>query len=405
MPALAARGWLLGALALLAAPAPAIAVPDAQAAVYRSCNLSLKDHDPPGGTPAYDLGVRRRGTSCRTAIKVMKAFHRCRTPSRHRCGRKLLARWRCAGARQPGINSFRGTFTCRSGRRRVSSSYRQATPECFGAAARDPRLPCVNPTLSVFPPLGGADPDRTWGCDVAAVKGACVFGAGEAQARGHFALVGDSHTLHWRSALFVVAEARRWRGYTIATGGCFFSEAVGGYLPGCVPWYRGAQAWFKDHPEVSTVFVTSNADTPVAAPAGKSALDVKVDGFRRAWQALPKTVKHIVVLRDTPRGSQTQLECLKRVAAAGEEPPGPACPLPRSVAVRKDAGVSTALRLQSKRYRYVDLTRYFCDDHDCYGVIGGASVQLDQWGHVVTTFMRTLGPYLLRGLRRLEASW
>ncbi len=404
MIALTRRRSPLAILALVVAAvvlALALGAQNARAASYERCSLSQRNQEPPGGTPAYNLRVKQRNTSCRAAIKVMKAFHKCRTEKRYRCGKRVIGRWRCAGKTDAGRPTFHGTFTCKSANRRIYSSYQQDTPACYGAAARDPKRPCTNPTRSVFPPLGGADPDKTWQCDTSVVVGACVFGVPAAQATGSFALVGDSHTVHWRSALSVVAQAKRWTGYTIATGGCFFSEAVGSYLPGCVSWYQGAQAWLQNHPEVSTLFVTSNADTPVSSAPGKTSLETKVDGFKRAWQALPKTVKRVIVLRDTPRSRPFQFDCLQRVVAAGVLAPGPACPLPRSEALRKDTGVSAVLSLRTKRYRSIDLTRYFCDEQSCYGVIGGASVHVDIWGHLVTTYMRTLGPYLLRKLNRL----
>ena len=392
--------------AILAIAALAVAdAREAQAASYRSCGLSLTDQEPPGGTPAYDLKVKRRATSCRTAKQVSKAFHRCRTASSFRCARKLLGAWRCTAGRDPGTRTVRGTFTCRSGSRRVRGSYRQDTPRCYGAAARDPKLRCFNPTRSISPGLGEADPDTSWVCDADAVPGACVFGVPEAHARGHFALLGDSHTLHWRAPLSVVADVERWRGYSISAGGCFFSEAVGSFSEGCLEWYRAALAWFEDHPEVDTVFVTQNADTPVAVPPGRTSLEVKVEGFRRAWQALPKTVRHIVVLRDTTISTQATFDCVVRVVRAGTQRLATACPLPRATALREDAAVAAVRRLRSPRYQYIDLSEFMCSRGNCYPVVGGTLVNGDVWGHLNPTFMRTLGPYLLRELRALMASW
>jgi hypothetical protein len=46
-----------------------------------------------------------------------------------------------------------------------------------------------------------------------------------------------------------------------------------------------------------------------------------------------------------------------------------------------------------------------CGNASCYPVVGGTLVNGDQFGHLRMTFSRTLGPYLLRAVRRLEASW
>jgi hypothetical protein len=397
--ALVSRSVALALLAAAGALTP-IAAPPAEAASFRPCALSLRDQDPPGGTSAYDLTLERISVRCATAKTVMAAFHRCRAPVGSRCFRKVAGSWRCTGRRDSGTPVFAGSFTCRSGRRRVRSSYRQATPDCFGAAARDPRRRCVNPARSLGPP-----DDMSWVCDPGAVPGACLFGHLGPETRGHFAVVGDSHVTHWRSALNVVAQSERWRGYSLAAGGCFFSEAVGRFLEACDGWYRATLAWFSQHPEVSTVFVTSNADTPVAVHPGETSDGVKVDGFRRAWQALPRSVRHVVVLRDTTISTPETLLCLERAVAAGSRRLSTACPLARSHALRPDLAVVAARRLRSERYAHIDLSDFLCAPSVCFPAVGGAQVNADVWGHLTSTFMTTLGPYLLRELRRLMATW
>lgn len=382
-----------------------IAARDAHAVVYAPCSLSLQDRSPPGGTPAYNLSVKKRKTSCLVAKRVMRSFHRCRMESGISCGRKVLKTWRCSGRKDAGAPTFRGTFTCSSGSRRVIGSYEQDTPRCFGAPARDPLRPCFNPTTSMFPAPSTPDPDETWKCDASIAPGACVFGTDADDIKGHFALVGDSHALHWRPALNVVARVKRWRGYSLDTGGCFFSAAVGAFSTGCISFYEHVLSWISRHPEIDTVFVTQNADTPVAVPPGTTSLEVKVDGFRRAWAALPKTVKRVIVLHDTTITTDATFTCVVRVVTEGRQRPGTTCPLERSFALRQDTAVETVRRLRSKRYASIDLSRYLCGPRHCYPVIGGVLVNGDVWGHLNSTFMRTLGPYLLREIERLEASW
>jgi hypothetical protein len=396
---------VLAVLAGLGALAMTVGAQGATSAASRPCSLSLHDQLPPGGTPAYDLTVSVRNTSCATGTEVMKAFHRCRTGSGARCTKRVLRTWACTGRRTSAPPTFLGTFTCRSGSGRVASSYRQDTPDCFGAAARDPELPCFNPSRTIYPAPGDSDTDASHVCGRDVVKDACVFGASAKSARGHFALLGDSHTFHWQAALSVLAAANQWRGYSISAGGCFFSAVVASFSEGCVPWYLTALHWFDDHPEVSTVFVTSNADTPVAVPDGQTSDEVKIDGFRRAWQALPKTVKHIVVLRDLTVSTDATFSCVYTTVAAGTQRPGPACALARSVALRKDLGVETVRVLRSSRYQQIDLSDFLCGRTACAPVVGGALVNGDIFGHLNPTFMRTLGPYLLRAVRRLQAGW
>jgi hypothetical protein len=226
-----------------------------------------------------------------------------------------------------------------------------------------------------------------------------------AHATRHIALIGDSHTFHWRAALNVVLQAQSWDGYVLTDSGCFFNEEVGGFSQGCLDWYHRAQAWIRDHPEVDTIFLTSNADTPLPPRAGQTYEQVKTDGFRRALLALPSTVKHVIVLRDLTRAAPGTFGCIAAAIAAGTSRLAPLCPVPRSVALREDLAVAAVKSLHDPRFEYIDLSRYVCSAVNCYPVVGGAQVNADIYGHLLTPFMRTLGPYLLRELRRREASW
>ena len=52
----------------------------------------------------------------------------------------------------------------------------------------------------------------------------------------------------------------------------------------------------------------------------------------------------------------------------------------------------------------IDLTRYMCGPQECYPVIGGALVHKDTH-HLTQVFATTLGPFLLRRLDQIMASW
>jgi hypothetical protein len=120
---------------------------------------------------------------------------------------------------------------------------------------------------------------------------------------------------------------------------------------------------------------------------------------------LPGTVRHVVVLRDTPASSQPTFDCVAREHEAGARHVGETCALARQVALREDLAVVAARELRSERYAVIDLTRYFCGPAQCYPVIGGVLANADVWGHMTVSYMRTVGPYLLRAYRRLRAQW
>ncbi len=100
----------------------------ASAATYRTCTLSERDRDPPGQKPTYNLTLKHQKTTCRTAKKVMNAFHRCRSQTSFTCTKRLLSRWTCSARRTSSIpTQFNATFTCKWGSRRVRSTYQQFT--------------------------------------------------------------------------------------------------------------------------------------------------------------------------------------------------------------------------------------------------------------------------------------
>jgi hypothetical protein len=279
---------------------------------------------------------------------------------------------------------------------------------CFGAAARDPQHPCFNPSRSFTPSVEHADDIRSSPCELTDEEPTpiCTFGVSAARAKGHIALVGDSHALHWRGTVDAVAQANRWHGWSLTAPGCFFSDAVKrmgvGAREPCTAWYLGVRKWFRAHPEVSTVFVSQNATTPVAFGPGETERSVKSAGFRRAWRELPKTVKRVVVIRDTPDPRDDMYACVERVRVAATGRPGPLCATPRAAAMRFDTAVATVAQLRSPRYRSVDMTSFFCGPRECYPVIGGSLVHRDIFGHLNEAYARSLGPYMARKARALR---
>jgi hypothetical protein len=288
-----------------------------------------------------------------------------------------------------------------------------ARPACFGAAARDPRHPCQNPKLrlSVVPSVADAPIIPNAPCTVEERVGpmvVCAFGVRPENANATVALVGDSHSMNWRAALQVAAEAKHWRAVGISRGGCPFTEAVRN-LPqprssGCQDWTREVVRWFGRHPEVSTTFVVdATGGSGVRARSGQDEFSAAVDGYLRAWRALPPSVKHIVVIRDMPHVGFETFACIRR-AQARRQPPGPACAVSRQAALAPDAQAMAAPLLRSPHAQVVDLTRFVCDPALCYPVVGGVLVFKDTT-HMTRTFATTLGPYLLHKVRALEARW
>lgn len=122
--------FILPAIAAAAALAMTTGAQSAQSASYRKCRLSQSEQYPKGTKPkpTYNLTLKARSTSCATAKKVMKAFHKCRSAADYQCKKKVLAHWTCTGRKDSSIAEvFYANFTCTWGKRAVKSSYQQNT--------------------------------------------------------------------------------------------------------------------------------------------------------------------------------------------------------------------------------------------------------------------------------------
>ncbi len=289
----------------------------------------------------------------------------------------------------------RGTFAARA---RLL-----AEPRCFGAAALDAQSPCTNPALrTVATPtpeeallIPGAP------CTVrqaTPILAPCYFGVDPAKARETVALIGDSHAEHFRAALDVVAQAKRWRVVAMTRGGCPLTDTPVSHFPPpqaaeCQSFNAAARQWLVDHPEVHTVIVSANDLNQFAGDG--------VAGYRSAWRSLAPSVQRIFVIRDTPsRVSLDTSTCVERLLHA-RRPIGSRCAESRAGALPPDPQVAAAQAPGDDRVRLLDLSDHMCTATLCAPVVGGVLVLRDI-DHLTRAFSTTLGPYLLRALDEFE---
>ena len=310
-----------------------------------------------------------------------------------------------ARMRLPGRNLL-GAAVLAAALLALPSALASNPPRCFGAASRDTVHPCHNAALryKVIPTPDNAVLYPNAPCDpiYQSVPYQCTFGLDEDKAKGTVALLGDSHATHWRGAIIKVAEAYGWHGVSMTRSGCTFSTAEP-RLPGklkqeCVDWRSQVYQWFADHPEVRTVFISQHPGN-VVVPKGRSERGVKLTGFRDAWKLLPKTLKHIIIIRDTPYVTSDTDSCVNK-AMHRHEDAGVVCELPRSRSLKEDAAAEAAVTYKIPGVRLIDMTNYMCDSADCFPVVGGALTHKDL-GHITAVFSDTMGPFLLRKVRAL----
>jgi hypothetical protein len=277
-------------------------------------------------------------------------------------------------------------------------------PRCFGAASRDAEHPCVNPKLRrmVVPSPKDALDAPNAPCDPVATDAPpyrCTFGSPEENAADTIALIGDSHATHWRSALLTVAARRHWHGVSIARSSCPFTQATPD-IPdrrACVVWNRDVLEYLEDHPEI-TMAVFAQHRGRVVVPAGTNHRQAQIRGYVQAWSKVPRSVRHIFVIRDTPYDRTHTVDCIVQALRRGDDP-GQICAIPRRTALKTDPAALAARRSRDRRVQLIDMTSYFCSTALCYPVVGGALVHKDTT-HISLTFGTTLGPYLLRAIDR-----
>lgn len=277
---------------------------------------------------------------------------------------------------------------------------------CFGAAARDPQRRCENPALSraVEPPPDSPRVTLDPYCDNRRNPNLslCAFGAVPDDAAATFVVVGDSHASSLKTALHVVALAKRWRGVSMVRAACPATRARKPILPTrarslqCVRWNRQVLDWLKAHSGVDTVFLSTSATAEVGSVDGKPESELIRAGYRDEIELLLRRVRRVVVIRDTPLSAPGHLRCVSRALSAGRAP-GAACARSRRAALLPDPLAEVAAALGSPRVRVVDLTDHFCDAKRCFPVVGGALVHRDE-SHLTPAFSATLGPYVLKAL-------
>jgi hypothetical protein len=212
------------------------------------------------------------------------------------------------------------------------------------------------------------------------------------------ALVGDSHAGAWRAAIDVVARRRGWAGISLTHAGCPLSSTIYAALPSpdrghCLAWNRQVRRWLASRRDIHTLIVAALTGSRTYASVNDIA------GYLAAWRALPRSITTLVVMRDWPRARLSTADCVSEAMRA-HRPAGEACRLPRAYALAPDLQVAAARRVRGRRVRVIDMTRFFCDARWCDPVIGGALVYKDD-NHITEVYARTLGPYLVRRMRRV----
>lgn len=210
----------------------------------------------------------------------------------------------------------------------------------------------------------------------------CDLSAGDPDAETVW-LVGDSHAQQWQAVIFELAKQRHWKLKWSYFGACPVVDApYRGYrgrtadpatAASCEKWSQTvATAVEQDRP--SKVFVSMFASgEQIDDGSGRSQSAQYADGFVKHWKRWLDVGAIVLPIFDPPQnGAVRSPDCL---AINASEPVN--CAVARDKALPPEPMMAAVQKLNDSRVRPVDLSRYFCDDNNCYSAVGGVSVYFD----------------------------
>ncbi len=282
---------------------------------------------------------------------------------------------------------------------------------CHGARSLDPRNNCSDPFGAAK--VANIGPNEAPGFDAPECHPAtdpivfedlkilreCDF-TGGAKPEATVWLVGDSHAEQWKSALYELARLHKWKLKESLVGGCPYIDVKRVAFMGadatdphsqqrCLQWSRQVtERIVQERPDM--VFASSfGAAEAVDDGTGRSQLDQYNDAVTKRFLDWTRAGSKIYVLRDIPLTlHHSSPDC---VALNHQRPTE--CANARSAALVPDPVANAARGMAMPSVKVLDLSDQFCDDQNCYAVIGGLQVYADN-DHAARSYIRSLVPVL-----------
>ena len=208
-----------------------------------------------------------------------------------------------------------------------------AVPECFGAAARAPGRPCVNPLLRTVVTPTPDDALLTPNAPCAPYEPVglvypCYFGVAAERAKARSPCSGTAMPSIGERRSRSSLSPSAWRAISLSRAGCPFNTAgakrrAPAETAACRRWIGQVRDFLADHREIHTVFVAARASVDFEGDAAA--------GAREALRSLPASVRRIYVLRATPEAAEPEATCVDRRLRAGATI-GSVCAVPRKTA-------------------------------------------------------------------------
>jgi peptidoglycan/LPS O-acetylase OafA/YrhL len=258
---------------------------------------------------------------------------------------------------------------------------------CFGAPAilnggcalRNPDV-ALQPSIDKFATDSGSP--TCWTGQGQPLK-SCTYGYTGPDAT-RIALVGDSHAARVLVAVVPYLQGLKWQLTTYLGWGCSWQQPA---QESCTAAMPDIQRGLLDKP-YALVLTTASRNWGDAG------------SYAAAWEPVAAAGSRIAVLQDNPGVSEESIACLTRVSLGGDKTGD--CGTPRADALKRDDPLVGAAA-QIPAAKLIDLTQYYCTPDRCPTVIGNVIVYGDVGAHVTATYIRTLAPAIVDGMRQVLA--
>lgn len=271
----------------------------------------------------------------------------------------------------------------------------------FGPA-RESVMGPVNAYFYTPPGCVGVPDLLRFGGTTATVR--CDFSAGR-ESPTEVWLVGDSHAEQFKGPIIDIARKQGWVLTTSFGGGCpvidapfegFRTQASPADKERCRTWSRAVQdAIALAAPDL--VFTSSAARVQMLDDGtGRTQSAQFTDGLERTWRRWISAGSTVVALGGVPfNGEVRSPDCV----VLNREAPR-ACAVPVEVANPPDPYLAAAVELADSRAIAFDASPYFCDQEQCFAVVGGIAVYYDA-DHLNLDYARRLAPELMAVVERV----
>jgi peptidoglycan/LPS O-acetylase OafA/YrhL len=271
-------------------------------------------------------------------------------------------------------------------------------PTPFGPA----RVPAMGPANEYWPIAPECRRVQDYKAEDKDTTSVCDFSGGAAAAEKVW-LVGDSHAQQWQPPIFEIARERKWQLKVSFLGACPFADVRNSSFRGdkhteqevkrCADWTKRMTDVIADDKPSMVLTSFYSREEPADDKSGRSQTEQYRAGLEPRWRKWTDAGARVVVLADPPyNGKVRSPDCVTLNASNPET-----CVIPRAVAHPADPLTEVARGTGNTGVSLVDLSEYFCDDKQCYAVVGNVAVYYDS-DHLNSQYTRSLVPMIEKAL-------